>query len=120
LRAAVRSPRVDERRRGAGDPATGGAQLLPGGRHAGCRPEGRGPGGAAAMSILVDGESRVVVQGITGREGTFHARQCRDYGTKIVAGVTPGRGGAPHEGVPVYDPMREAVERERAGVSQLF
>ena len=72
------------------------------------------------MSILVDGESRVVVQGITGREGTFHARQCLDYGTKIVAGVTPGRGGAPHEGVPVYDTMREAVERVGADVSLIF
>ena len=72
------------------------------------------------MSILVDGKSRVVVQGITGREGTFHARQCLDYGTKIVAGVTPGRGGAPHEGVPVYDTMREAVERVGADVSLIF
>ncbi len=72
------------------------------------------------MSILVDGKSRVVVQGITGREGTFHARQCREYGTKIVAGVTPGRGGTAHEGVPVHDTMREAVEREGADVSLVF
>ena len=72
------------------------------------------------MSILVDGKSRVVVQGITGREGTFHARQCREYGTKIVAGVTPGRGGTTHEGVPVHDTMREAVEREGADVSLVF
>ena len=54
------------------------------------------------MSILVDQETKVVVQGITGREGTFHARGCREYGTKIVAGVTPGRGGTVHEEVPVF------------------
>ncbi len=72
------------------------------------------------MSILVDAASRVVVQGITGREGTFHARQCREYGTKIVAGVTPGRGGMMHEGVPVYETVREAVEREKADVSLIF
>jgi succinyl-CoA synthetase alpha subunit len=72
------------------------------------------------MSILVDEKSRVVVQGLTGREGTFHARQCREYGTKIVAGVTPGRGGAEHEGTPVYNTVHEAVERQRADVSLIF
>ncbi|HEU4403565.1 MAG TPA: succinate--CoA ligase subunit alpha [Candidatus Polarisedimenticolia bacterium] len=72
------------------------------------------------MSILVDGRSRVVVQGITGREGTFHARQCREYGTQVVAGVTPGRGGMVHEGVPVFDTVQEAVERQRADVSLIF
>ncbi len=72
------------------------------------------------MSILVDAKSRVVVQGITGREGTFHARQCRDYGTQIVAGVTPGRGGVEHEGVPVFNTMKEAVERRSADVSLIF
>jgi succinyl-CoA synthetase alpha subunit len=72
------------------------------------------------MSILVDRASRVVVQGITGREGTFHARACREYGTQIVAGVTPGRGGSDHEGVPVYDTVREAVARTRADVSLIF
>jgi succinyl-CoA synthetase alpha subunit len=72
------------------------------------------------MSVLVDGRSRVVVQGITGREGSFHARQCREYGTMIVAGVTPGRGGVDHEGVPVYDTVREAVERAKADVSLIF
>jgi succinyl-CoA synthetase alpha subunit len=72
------------------------------------------------MSILVDQDSRVVVQGITGREGSFHARQCREYGTRIVAGVTPGRGGTEHEGVPVFDTMREAVERQGADVSLIF
>jgi succinyl-CoA synthetase alpha subunit len=72
------------------------------------------------MSILVDAGSRVVVQGITGREGTFHARQCREYGTQIVAGVTPGRGGGDHEGVPVFNTVQEAVERRAADVSLIF
>jgi succinyl-CoA synthetase alpha subunit len=72
------------------------------------------------MSILVDGASRVVVQGLTGREGSFHARQCREYGTKIVAGVTPGRGGVEHEGTPVYNTVGEAVDRQRADVSLIF
>lgn len=72
------------------------------------------------MSILVDEKSRVVVQGLTGREGSFHARQCREYGTQIVAGVTPGRGGQTHEQVPVFNTVREAVEREGADVSLIF
>jgi succinyl-CoA synthetase alpha subunit len=72
------------------------------------------------MSVLVDDKSRVLVQGLTGREGSFHARQCREYGTKIVAGVTPGRGGTEHEGTPVYNTVREAVERQRADVSLIF
>ncbi len=72
------------------------------------------------MSVLVDGESRVVVQGLTGREGSFHARQCREYGTKIVAGVTPGRGGVVHEKVPVFNTVREAVDKEGPDVSLIF
>ena len=72
------------------------------------------------MSILVDKGTKVVVQGITGREGTFHARGCREYGTKIVAGVTPGRGGTVHEEVPVFDTVREAVEKTGAEVSLIF
>jgi succinyl-CoA synthetase alpha subunit len=72
------------------------------------------------MSILVDKSSRVVVQGLTGREGSFHARQCREYGTRIVAGVTPGRGGSTHEEVPVFNTVREAVTREGADVSLIF
>jgi succinyl-CoA synthetase alpha subunit len=72
------------------------------------------------MSVLVDEKSRVVVQGITGREGSFHARQCREYGTRIVAGVTPGRGGSAQDGVPVFDTVSEAVEREGADVSLIF
>ncbi len=72
------------------------------------------------MSILVDEKTRVVVQGITGREGSFHARQCMEYGTKIVAGVTPGRGGIMHEGVPVFNTVRQAVDKEGADVSLIF
>ena len=72
------------------------------------------------MSILVDAASRVVVQGITGREGTFHTRQCREYGTRIVAGVTPGRGGSTHEEVPVFDTVRQAVKAQGADVSLVF
>jgi succinyl-CoA synthetase alpha subunit len=72
------------------------------------------------MSILVDQGTKVVVQGITGREGTFHARGCREYGTKIVAGVTPGRGGTVHEEVPVFDTVRQAVEMTGAEVSLIF
>jgi len=72
------------------------------------------------MSILVDEKSRVVVQGLTGREGSFHARQCREYGTRIVAGVTPGRGGQTHEEIPVFNTVREAVGKEGAEVSLIF
>jgi succinyl-CoA synthetase alpha subunit len=72
------------------------------------------------MSVLVDQKSRIVVQGLTGREGSFHARQCREYGTVIVAGVTPGRGGVDHEGVPVFNTVQEAVAREGADVSLIF
>lgn len=72
------------------------------------------------MSILVDENSRVVVQGITGREGTFHTRQMIDYGTKVCAGVTPGKGGQKCEGVPVFNTVQEAVEKEGVNVSCIF
>jgi len=72
------------------------------------------------VSVLLGRDSRVVVQGITGKEGTFHTRACREYGTRIVAGVTPGRGGQVHEGVPVFDTVAEAVRKERADVSLIF
>jgi succinyl-CoA synthetase alpha subunit len=72
------------------------------------------------MSILVDKKTRLVVQGITGREGTFHALACRDYGTTVVAGVTPGKGGSRHEGVPVFDTVREAVAKEGANTTLIF
>ena len=72
------------------------------------------------MSILVDENTRVVVQGITGREGTFHTRQMLDYGTVVAAGVTPGKGGKKVEGVPVFNTSHEAVEKEGVNVSCIF
>ncbi|MBI4536767.1 MAG: succinate--CoA ligase subunit alpha [candidate division NC10 bacterium] len=72
------------------------------------------------MSILVDENSRVVVQGLTGKEGTFHALACREYGTKVVAGVTPGKGGILHEGIPVLNTVAEAVAKEGANASLIF
>ncbi|MGD9160158.1 MAG: succinate--CoA ligase subunit alpha [Desulfobacteraceae bacterium] len=72
------------------------------------------------MSILVDENTKVVVSGITGREGTFHTKQMLDYGTKVVAGVTPGKGGQDVEGVPVLNSIREAVEKKDANVSCIF
>lgn len=72
------------------------------------------------MSILIDRSSRVVVQGITGKAGTFFTKDMIQYGTKIVAGVTPGKGGATVEGVPVFDSVLGAVEKEAAEVSIIF
>jgi succinyl-CoA synthetase alpha subunit len=73
------------------------------------------------MSILVNAESRVVVQGITGGAGSFHSKQCLEYGTKIVAGVTPGRGGEKFEGkVPVFNTVADAVKETGAEVSLIF
>ncbi len=72
------------------------------------------------MSILVNKATRLVVQGITGREGTFHARQMKDYGTNIVAGVTPNKGGTVHEGVPVFDTVAQAVAATGANVSVIY
>jgi succinyl-CoA synthetase alpha subunit len=73
------------------------------------------------MSILVNRSSRVVVQGITGGAGSFHARQCIEYGTQVVAGVTPGRGGEKFDGqVPVFDTVTEAVEKTGADVALIF
>ncbi len=72
------------------------------------------------MSIFVDSSTRVVVQGITGREGQFHARQCQEYGTHIVAGVTPGKGGQEMDGVPVYNTVAQAVAETKATASLIF
>jgi len=72
------------------------------------------------MSILVDKNSRIVCQGITGSQGTFHSEQCIAYGTRLVAGVTPGRGGQHHIGVPVFNTMREAVKETGADVSMIL
>ena len=72
------------------------------------------------MPILVTAETRLVVQGITGREGSFHATRNRDYGTAVVAGVTPGKGGQDVSGIPVFDTVAQAVEREGANTSMVF
>ncbi len=72
------------------------------------------------MAILLDENTKVIVQGITGKQGTFHARSMIDYGTTVVAGVTPGKGGQEHLGVPVYDSMKEAVEATQATASVIF
>ena len=72
------------------------------------------------MSILVSKETRLVVQGITGHEGAFHTRRMLDYGTEVVAGVTPGKGGEWVHGVPVFDTMREAVQTTGADTSVIF
>ena len=72
------------------------------------------------MSVLVDKKTRVVVQGLTGKEGTFHAQQMIEYGTKIVAGVTPGKGGTKHLGAPIFDTVAEAVRETGANTSIAF
>lgn len=72
------------------------------------------------MSILIDRTNRVIVQGITGREGSFHAKLMKDYGTQIVGGVTPGKGGAEAEGVPVFNTVKEAVSETNADTSIIF
>jgi succinyl-CoA synthetase alpha subunit len=72
------------------------------------------------MAIWADRNTRVIVQGITGREGTFHAIQCRDYGTQVVGGVTPGKGGTRHEGFDVFNSVREAREKAGANCSLIF
>ena len=72
------------------------------------------------MGILVSDSTRVVVQGITGKEGSFHATACKDYGTKVVAGVTPGKAGERVDGIPVYDSVRDAREQEGANTSLIF
>ena len=73
------------------------------------------------MGILLDEQSRILVQGITGREGSFHARACKAYGTQVVAGVTPGRGGQLFDdAVPVFDSVGDAVDATRANVALIF
>ena len=72
------------------------------------------------MSVLVDEHTRLIVQGITGKEGTFHAKGCAEYRTKVVGGVTPGKGGTVHEGWPVFDTVSEAVAKTGANVTVIF
>jgi succinyl-CoA synthetase alpha subunit len=72
------------------------------------------------VSILADKRTRVVVQGITGREGAFHAARCKEYGTTVVGGVTPGKGGTTHDGFPVWNTVAEAVAQEGANCALIF
>jgi len=72
------------------------------------------------MSVLVDGATRVIVQGLTGREGSFHTQQMIEYGTRVVGGVTPGKGGAKHLDVPVFNTVAEAVRETRVNASVIF
>ncbi len=72
------------------------------------------------MAILVDRNTRVLVCGMTGREGSFHTQQMIDYGTQVVGGITPGKGGTTHLGVPVFDTVQEAVEKTQANAAVIF
>jgi succinyl-CoA synthetase alpha subunit len=72
------------------------------------------------MSILLNADTRVIVQGITGRDGSFHAKSMREYGTKVVGGVTPGKGGETMDGIPVFNTVAEAVGRTRADCTVIF
>ncbi len=72
------------------------------------------------MSIIIDKDTRLAISGLTGREGTFHGLRNRDYGTRVVAGVTPGKGGQDVEGIPVYDSIAETVSEQGANTSMIF
>src|SRR3954453_17083545 len=72
------------------------------------------------MAVLIDQSTRLLVQGLTGREGTFHAKQAAAYGTTVGGGVTPGKGGTTHEGWPIFDTVKSAVEKTGANASVIF
>src|SRR5688572_12948993 len=72
------------------------------------------------MSVLINKNTKVICQGFTGKQGTLHSEQCLAYGTKIVGGITPGRGGEKHLGLPVFDSVREAVEKTAADATMIF
>ena len=72
------------------------------------------------MAVLITNETRLLVQGLTGREGTFHAKQAAAYGTNVVGGTSPGKGGTTHEGWPVFDTVAQAVEKTRANATVIF
>src|SRR2546428_5715331 len=83
-------------------------------------PRSKSNRGAPSLAVLLTKKSRVLVQGITGHQGQFHTRAMIDFGTKVVAGVTPGKSGTKVEGGPVFDSVREAVHRRRADASLIF
>src|SRR5258708_14289969 len=72
------------------------------------------------MSVLIDKSTRLIVQGVTGREGTFHAKQSAAYGTNVVGGVTPGKGGTTHENWPIFNTVHDAVKQTGANASVIF
>jgi len=72
------------------------------------------------MSVLIDKSTKLIVQGLTGREGTFHAKACADYGTNVVGGVTPGKGGTKHEGWPIFNTVEDAVKATGANATVIF
>jgi succinyl-CoA synthetase alpha subunit len=72
------------------------------------------------MAVLIDKSTKLIVQGLTGREGTFHARQAAIYGTAVVGGVTPGKGGTTHEGWPIFDTVHDAIDKTGANASVIF
>src|SRR5688500_20308001 len=72
------------------------------------------------MAVLIDKHTRLLVQGLTGREGTFHAKQAAAYGTTVVGGVTPGKGGTTHEGWPVFNTVADAVKQTGANTTVIF
>jgi succinyl-CoA synthetase alpha subunit len=72
------------------------------------------------MSILVDKSTKLLVQGLTGKEGTFHAKACAEYGTKVVGGVTPGKGGTTHEGWPIFNTVQDAADKTGANATVIF
>ena len=72
------------------------------------------------MAVLIDKSTRLLVQGLTGREGTFHAKQAAAYGTAVVGGVSPGKGGTTHEGWPVFNTVADAVEKTGANATVIF
>jgi succinyl-CoA synthetase alpha subunit len=72
------------------------------------------------MSILVNKNTRLIVQGITGQAGAFHTKQCKEYGTNVVGGVTPGKGGQNLDGIPIFDSVKEAVKKTQANTTMIY
>ena len=72
------------------------------------------------MSVLVDSKTRLICQGFTGKQGTFHSEQCLNYGTNLVGGVTPGKGGGEHLNLPVFNTVKEAVNQTQANATMIY
>ena len=80
----------------------------------------RGHDRGSLMSILINKDTKLICQGITGGAGSFHARGCRDYGTQVVGGVTPGKGGTKLDDIPIFDTVSQAVEKTGADATMIF